>query len=173
MNIFKNPSSIDLDFIEELMIKYHLEDAFLSYLKEEHRVLILTAKTLTEKRIIKSLLSQYFPYTQKIWKVIFLLINQKITIDQLSQTIQEQTNLPPEVCQSLSQDISSNQTIQQEIIDIQIKEDIPDPEEHPYEETNTAEESVDEEFIIKIENEISKNENEPPKKSGGLGQELF
>lgn len=175
-SIFKNPSSQDIIFIEDLISNYHLEDICLEDLDEKDRKVIQSAENSEQRAAFKSLFEEYFPYTEKLWETIFLLINQKITSDQLTQTIQEKTNLPQETCVLLSQDILNNPTIQQEITAIQIEEDITNPEE-AYRESDieSYKEDVDEEFVNKIEDEISKenNDNDFPKKGGGLGQELL
>jgi hypothetical protein len=173
VSIFKNPSSQDLIFIEDLEKNYHLEDACLDHLPEENRKIIEFARDSKERSAFKSLFEKYFPYTKKLWEIIFLLINQKITNEELAQAIQEKLNIPQDICASISQDIINNSTVQQEITAIQIEEDIIPPEENYNQEEDF--ESADEEFIDKIEEEIAKEnpDNASPKKGGGLGQELL
>jgi len=174
-NIFKNPSSIDLEFIEELITKYKIEDQFLTYLNEEDRELIKNASSIREKVAIKSLLQEFFPYTQKLWEEIFLVINNKIPLNLVAQDFEKRSGLPIDICNAIAQDIANNSTIQKEITAIQIEEDIPaydDYEDFP-ESQEDLQELKDEEEVAKIEKEIGDGKTTTTEKGAGLGQELF
>jgi hypothetical protein len=174
-NIFKNPSSLDLEFIEELITKYKIEDQFLTYLSEEDKELIKNASSAREKVAIKSLFQEFFPYTQKLWEEVFLVINNKIPLNLVAQDFEKRSGLPIDICNAIAQDIANNSTIQKEITAIQIEEDIPaydDYEDFP-ESQEDLRELKDEEDVAKIEKEIDNGGTTPTEKGAGLGQELF
>lgn len=174
-NIFKNPSSADLEFIEEIITKYKLEDQFLAYLSEEDRELMKNASSASERVGVKSLLQEFFPYTQKLWEEVFLVINNKIPLNLVAQDFEKRSGLPMDICNAIAQDITNNPIVQKEITAIQIEEDVPaydDYEDFP-ESQEDLRELKDEEEVAKIEKEIDDGKTAPTEKGAGLGQELF
>lgn len=174
-NIFKNPSSLDLEFIEELITKYKIEDQFLSRLNEEDKELINGASSISEKVAVKSLFKEFFPYTEKLWEEIFLVINNKIPLNLVAQDFSKRSGLPIDVCNAIAQDIANNPTIQKEINAVRIDEDIPTYDE--YAEALESQEDIqdfkDEEAVAKIERSLENGEiSNTEKKENGLGQEL-
>jgi polyferredoxin len=166
-NIYKNPSSSDLDLIEEIIEKHNLENDFIKYMSEKDQELFLGHITYRDKWITKSFYKDKFPYSQIFWNLIFFLINQKVTAEDLPILMQEKTKLPLEICNSISQDILNNQTIQKEITAIEIEEDIYVPEDISYGEVGEKEYQED------IALEVKPSENEDIPKNKGLGQDLM
>ncbi|MDD5639830.1 MAG: hypothetical protein PHR47_03465 [Candidatus Pacebacteria bacterium] len=175
-NIFKNPSYADLDFIEEIVTKYKLEDKFLVYLNADAKKMIGEASSVKQRGIYKSLYKEFFPYTQKLWEEIFLIINNKIPLNLVAEDFEKRSGLPADVCEAIAQDIINNPTIQKEISAIQIEEDIPQYEDfETFPETEKElQEMRDEKVVAEIEKNITNNgTNTRKEESGGLGQELF
>ncbi|MCK9393271.1 MAG: hypothetical protein WCX30_00950 [Candidatus Paceibacterota bacterium] len=175
-NIFKNPSSSDLEFIEEIVTKHKLEDQFLTELEEEDRKLIEAASSIPEKAALKSFFHDIFPYTEKLWEEIFLIINNKIPLNLVALDFSKRSGLPIDTCNLIAQDLSSNPTIQKEISAIRIEEDSPTYDEYTEfpESQEDLQEIQDEEIVSEIKKKLETGEMvNPEKKSGGLGQELF
>lgn len=164
-NIYKNPSLEDLDLIEILTEKYKLEDEALNSLPEKEKNIIINSGTYRAKWATKMSFQnkEFFPYSTILWDILFLLINQKIPADQLTLTIQEKTNLPIDICNSLSEEILNNPTIQKEIIAIDLNDD-EDISEYDDEDEYKKD-------LPNIEPNPQNNESHP-KNDGGLGQEL-
>lgn len=173
-NLFKNPSSQDLDFIEEIITKYKLEDQFYLYLDEEAKELITSVESAQDRRAIKSLFKQYFPYSQKLWEEVFLIINNKIPITLIAADLEKRTGLPSDICDTISKDLIGNQTIQKEIKAIQIEEDMPSYDDYDAfpEDQSDLQELQDEQAVADIEKKLQGEESKIDK-GFGLGQELL
>ncbi|MFA5080227.1 MAG: hypothetical protein WC472_01210 [Candidatus Paceibacterota bacterium] len=175
-NIFKNPSSSDLEFIEEIITRYKLEDSFLDELEEEDKKLIEGISSIPEKAALKSLFHDVFPYTEKLWEEVFLIINNKIPLNLVALDFSKRSGLPIDTCNLIAQDLSNNPTIQKEINSIRIDEDAPSYDEYTeFPETQEdLQETRDEEILAEIEKKLQTGEIiNPEEKGSGLGQELF
>ncbi|MCK9577916.1 hypothetical protein M0R01_00285 [bacterium] len=174
-SLFKNPSSLDLDTIEEIITKYKLEDQFYVYLNEDIRDLITSAESTQDRRAIKSLFKMNFPYSQKLWEEVFLIINNKIPLDLVAADLEKRSGLPKNICEAIAKDLIENKTIQKEIKAIQIEEDIPNYEDfNAFPETQSdLQEIQDEITVANIEKNIEENETPQIDKGTGLGQELL
>jgi len=168
-SIFKNPSLDDLDLIEEIIEKHNIEDLFVEQLPQKEQDLFNSSETYREKWVIKSFFKDKFPYSTILWQTIFLIINQKISTEQLSSTIKEKTGFSQEMSDSISQDIISNETIQKEIIAIRLQEDMEvDEDSIQYgDDYKNDENEIIEEDISSIPENNSKSNH------GGLGQDLL
>jgi len=173
MDLFKNPSSADLDFIEELISKYKIEDHFLTYLKDEDREMVELSESTKEKRAVKSFFKGYFPYTQKLWEEIFLVINNKLPINLVAADFEKRSGLPKEICEAIAKDIVENPTIQKEIKAVRIEEDSEiAPEDFPKSEEDLRE-MQDEKTVADIERNIQNGGSSENESGLGLGQELL
>lgn len=174
--IFKNPSSKDIIFIEDIIQKYHLEDIYLNYLEEDDQEMIRKAEDSSQRAAFKSLFEDVFPYTRILWDIVYLFINQKISSSELPEKIKTLTKLSPELCEAISQEIMNNETVQKEIVAIRIEEDMPYSEKDFEDEHSriNEQEIADEKTLRRFEEEIEENNGhkDTPKKGGGLGQEL-
>jgi hypothetical protein len=180
-NIYKAPSSKDLCLIERIIEKYGLEDASLNNLSPEERNIILSKSSYEARWAMKVSfkLKEHFPISLIFFNLIFNIINQKITKEQLPHYINQKTSIPLDICESISQEIFDNEDIQYEINAIRLDDDILD---NPEEEYSRMEQKVDEqeELDEKILNRFNQN-NEIEDKSidsskregGGLGQDLL
>ncbi|MFA6252376.1 MAG: hypothetical protein WCX74_03180 [Candidatus Paceibacterota bacterium] len=171
-DLFKNPSSADFDLIEEIVTKYKLEDQFIERLDEDGKFLILSCETAHERGIYKSLYEDFFPYTEKLWEEVFLVINNKLPINLIAADFEKRSGLPREICEEVAKDIAENPTIQREIKAIKIEEDYKDFEEFP-ESPEDLQEMKDEKAVANIERNLQNGNSSENGNGLGLGQELL
>lgn len=160
----KKPS-MDLwfNFIESLILRYHLEDNFIignpSLLKELNSIDPSGKDYFLERSVIKSIYNKndYFQPTLILRKILTDLINKHIDSNNLTSIIQASLGIPLDVAEKISSDVKNNQQIQKEM------------------EINFTNESLDEKTNIYLK-ELEKDANYiVTNKSGprGINQDLL
>ncbi len=160
--IYKYPTVQDIELIEGIITKYQLENVEIA--SKKHQDIINLAQTPLGRWGAKlAYCKDFFPYSQKLWNIIFLVINQKVTPENLPYIIEENTKLPLDLCKEISQIILEDENIQYEISAITLRSES-DDEYQEYQEEEPEDNPIIQE---------NPSTEEPPQKKGGLGQDLF